>query len=129
MEYVQIRQTKELFACLLTTPPYLVGFSLETLDKQADYGLSATQSSQLSGAFNKGQIPIVMDHTYIDAAKTMLANSPPQYMELYNEPDFSFDGLTLTEDPYVFSESIFPLSDRVLSREACLESFCSVDML
>ncbi|CAF9942966.1 MAG: hypothetical protein ALECFALPRED_010294 [Alectoria fallacina] len=75
-----------------------IGFSLETLDKQADYDLSATQASQLNGSFNKGQIPIVMDHTYIDAAVELLANSPPPYLELYNEPDFSFENLTLTED-------------------------------
>lgn len=74
-----------------------IGFSLKTLDQQADYDLSATQASQLSGAFNKAQIPIVMDHTYIDAAVQMLADNPPPYLELYNEPDFSFDGLTLTE--------------------------------
>ena len=30
---------------------------------------------------------------------------------------------------YVFSESIFPLLDRVWSRETCLENICSVDML
>lgn len=76
-----------------------IGFSLETLDKQADYDLSATQASQLGGAFNKAQIPIVMDHTYIAAAVEMLANNPPSYLELYNEPDFSFENLTLTEDP------------------------------
>ena len=75
-----------------------MGFSLKTLDKQADYNLSPTQVSQLSGAFNKAQIPIVMDHTYIEDAKTMLANNYPPYLELFNEPDFSFEGLTLTED-------------------------------
>ena len=84
--------------CLLTNLSRLVGFSLDTLDKQADYGLSATQASQLGGAFNKAQIPIVMDHTYISTATTMLANNPPPFMELYNEPDFSFESLTLTED-------------------------------
>lgn len=98
MEYVSTCSSKTLFAPLLTNFSYLVGFSLETLDKQADYGLSTTQASQLGGAFNKAQIPIVMDHTYIADAVTMLANSPPPYLELFNEPDFSFENLTLTED-------------------------------
>lgn len=88
---------------------YLVGFSLNTLDKQADYDLSATQASQLSGAFNKAQIPIVMDHTYIEAAVEMLANNPPPYLELYNEPDFSFENLTLTEDPGPSASDLKPL--------------------
>ena len=39
-----------------------------------------------------------MDHTYIQDALTMLKNNPPPYLELFNEPDFSFEGLTLTED-------------------------------
>ena len=111
MEYAYIRRIKELFARLLTTLPYLVGFSLDTLDKQADYGLSGTQASQLSGAFNKAQIPIVMDHTYIDTAKTMLANNPPPYMELYNEPDFSFENLTLTEDAAPSASDLMSLID------------------
>ena len=98
MEYVHTYNFKRLFARLLTKLGYVVGFSLDTLDKQADYDLSATQASQLSGAFNKAQIPIVMDHTYIQAAVEMLANNPPLYLELYNEPDFSFENLTLTED-------------------------------
>ena len=98
MEYVKTCSSQEAFACLLTNPSYLVGFSLQTLDKQADYGLSATQGSQLKGAFNKAQIPIVMDRTYIQAASTMLANNPPPYLELFNEPDYSFEGLTPTED-------------------------------
>ena len=98
MEYVQPRKPKEPFACLLTSPSFSVGFSLKTLDKQGTYNLSPTQGSQLSGAFNKAQIPIVMDHTYIKDASDMLANAPPPYLELFNEPDFSFEGLTLTED-------------------------------
>ena len=99
MECVDPRSSKKPITYLLTNLSHLVGFSLETLDKQADYGLSAAQASQLSGAFNAAQIPIVMDRTYISAATSMLANNPPPYMELYNEPDYSFEGLTLTEDP------------------------------
>ena len=87
-----------MFACLLTNSSHLVGFSLKTLDQQGDYNLSPTQGSQLSGAFNKAQIPIVMDHTYIKDASDMLANNAPSYLELFNEPDFSFENLTLTED-------------------------------
>lgn len=98
MEYVQTPRSKKPFAYLLTNPPYLVGFSLLTLDKQADYNLSPTQKSQLNGAFNEAQIPIVMDRTYIQAAQDMLKDNPPPYLELFNEPDFSFEGLTLTED-------------------------------
>lgn len=97
---------------LLTDKPFhLVGFSLDTLDKQADYDLSATQASQLSGAFNKAQIPIVMDHTYIQDAVGMLANNPPLYLELYNEPDFSFENLTLTEEPAPSASDLKTLLD------------------
>lgn len=98
MEYVDTCSFKKPSACLLTNCSSTVGFSLETLDKQADYDLSASQASQLGGAFNKAQIPIVMDHTYIQSAVDMLANNPPPYLELFNEPDFSFENLTLTEN-------------------------------
>ena len=90
---------------------HLVGFSLKTLDQQGDYNLSPAQKSQLSGAFNKAQIPIVMDHTYIKDASDMLANNPPPYLELFNEPDFSFEGLTLTEDPGPSASDLKPLID------------------
>ena len=98
MECVDPRNSERPITYVLTNLLHLVGFSLETLDKQADYGLSATQASQLSGAFNEAQIPIVMDRTYISNATNILANNPPSYMELYNEPDFSFENVTLTED-------------------------------
>ena len=52
-----------------------------------------------------------MDHTYIAAAMEMLASNPPPYLELYNEPDFSFDGLTLTEDPGPSASDLKPLLD------------------
>lgn len=111
MECVDTCSSSRSFLCLLTDPSHLVGFSLNTLDKQADYGLSATQASQLSGAFNKAQIPIVMDHTYIQAAVGMLANNPPTYLELYNEPDFSFENLTLTEEAAPSASDLSTLLD------------------
>ena len=50
-----------------------------------------------------------MDRTYISNAITMLANNPPSYMELYNEPDFSFENLTLTEDAAPSASDLNPL--------------------
>ena len=50
-----------------------------------------------------------MDRTYVQDALKMLANNPPRYLELFNEPDYSFEGLTLTEDPGPSAQDLKPL--------------------
>ena len=79
-----------------------VGFSLTTLDQKDTYGNCAT-----TPAINSAQIPIVMDPRDTDAAIAMVqGGSPPQYLELFNEPDFSFQGLTPLTDPVTAAKSL-----------------------
>ena len=76
-----------------------VGFSLETLDQQKTYNTGGG-AAQVTPVLNEGQINVVMDPTYTDAAVRMLSGpNPPPYLELFNEPDFSFEGFTPLTDP------------------------------
>ena len=82
-----------------------VGFSMKTVDQMPDYG-----SPPLPGPFNAAQIPILMDGTgsKIQDALTMLQNSPPKYLELYNEPDFSVWNTPMT-DPTTAANQLVPV--------------------
>ena len=85
--------------------PHAVGFSLTTLDKKDTYGNCATTPD-----LNKAQIQIVMDPRDTDAAVELVqGGSPPQYLELFNEPDFSFENLTPLTDPVTAAHSLSKL--------------------
>ena len=57
------------------------------------------------------QYHVVMDGSYVAAAKDMLLHNPPTYMELYNEPDLSFEGYTKVTDPETAWTQLKPLFD------------------
>ena len=79
-----------------------VGFSLDTLDKKSTYGDCPTTPD-----LNAHQIHVVMDPTDTAEAVTMVQGaSPPTYLELFNEPDFSFDGLTPLTDPVTAASNL-----------------------
>ena len=82
-----------------------VGFSLDTLDKKDTYGNCATTPE-----LNSHQIHVVMDPRDTDAAVKMVqGGSAPQYLELFNEPDFSFEGYTPLTDPVTAAKSLSAL--------------------
>lgn len=52
-----------------------------------------------------------MDPTDLEAAKTLLKNSPPGYLELYNEPDYSYGDVTPITSPADSANGLRPLFD------------------
>ena len=55
------------------------------------------------------RVPVVVDPTYLDDAKALLQNSPPPYLELFNEPDYSFGGFTPITSPQDSANDLRPL--------------------
>lgn len=71
-----------------------MGFSLDTLDKADTYGNCPTTPE-----LNNHQMHVVMDPRDTDRAVEMVQGaSPPKYLELFNEPDFSWGGFTPLTD-------------------------------
>jgi len=86
-----------------------VGFSLNTLDTKATYN-GPSGPAQVMPAMNSAQINVVMDPTDTNDAITMLQSaSPPSYLELFNEPDFSFQNLTVLTDPIPAAQNLAAL--------------------
>lgn len=63
---------------------------MNPLSQSPTYGKPA-----VSGAVDAAQIRIAMDPRDVDAAKALITSaSPPSYLELFNEPDYSYLGFT-----------------------------------
>lgn len=67
------------------------------------------------GPLNGAQIHVVMDPRDTESAKDMMKNSPPAYLELFNEPDYAFpvDGIPVTPitDAVTAATNLKPLID------------------
>ena len=50
-----------------------------------------------------------MDGRYVNDAITLIKTNPPNYLELYNEPDYSFQGVTPLTDPGTSASQLAPL--------------------
>jgi len=50
-----------------------------------------------------------MEPTYEDAAVSLLQSSPPPYVELFNEPDFSYKGFTPLTDAATAAQKLQPV--------------------
>lgn len=74
-----------------------VGFSLVPLNEKPTYNTNSGPTA-VTPAINAAQIPIVMDPRDTDSAVQLLATSPPPYLELFNEPDYSYDNVTPLTD-------------------------------
>ena len=91
---------------VLTIIALLVGFSLTTLDAKSTYDVNGSPAAVMP-PLNNAQIHIVMDPRDTDAAVQMVQGpSPPQYLELFNEPDHSFEGLTPTTDAAAAAQNL-----------------------
>ena len=71
----------------------LVGFALGSLDKTESYNTGSGPAAT-SPSLNGAQIHQVMDPTEVSAALELLKTNPPQYLTLFNEPDYSYAGVT-----------------------------------
>lgn len=52
---------------------------------------------------------VVMDGRNVNDAVTLLKTNPPAYLELFNEPDYSFQGFTPLTDPVSAANDLAPL--------------------
>ncbi len=85
---------------------FAVGFSINPISNTATYG-----KPPASPAFDSAQIRIVMDPRDVQTAKDLITGpNAPEFLELYNEPDFSFGGWTPITSP---EESARTLQDLI----------------
>ena len=62
------------------------------------------------GVLGKNQLPIVMDPSKVTDAVSMLSGgSAPPYLEIFNEPDFSYDGMTPLTDAATAAKAVAPI--------------------
>ena len=82
-----------------------IAFSLAPLTVTPAYS-----TGPLPDAMQAAQIPICMDPSKVNDAKTALMDSsPPPYMELFNEPDYSYHGFTPLTSPEDAGAAVQPL--------------------
>ncbi|KAI9858221.1 MAG: hypothetical protein M1824_004391 [Vezdaea acicularis] len=73
-------------------------------------GFTLDNNPKAGASLNAGQIRVVMDPRNIAEATTLLTSpNPPPYLEIFNEPDFSFGDATPTTDPTTAAKAITPL--------------------
>lgn len=92
----------------LTKP---VSFSLQAIKNNDHYNLEDHSPCPEPAGLEAARIPVVMDPTDLEAAKTLLKNSPPGYLELYNEPDYSYGNVTPVTSPQDSANGLKPLFD------------------
>ena len=86
-----------------------IGFSLKPLSQNPHYNTAAGAAPSY-GPLDAAQIPICMDPTDVAAATAMISSpNPPTYLELFNEPDFSFAGLTPLTSASDAAKALSPL--------------------
>ena len=83
---------------LFTDISHAVGFSLVPLNEKPTYNVASGGPAPVTPAINAAQIPIIMDPRDTDSAQQLLSASPPPYLELFNEPDYSYQGVTPLTD-------------------------------
>lgn len=77
----------------------IVGFSIGTLNTKQTYDVNGAPAPT-TPSLDSAQIHLVMDPTDVSAAVSMLQGaSSPAYLGLFNEPDYSFDGVTPLTSP------------------------------
>ncbi len=77
----------------LTAISHLVGFALGSLNTTTTYDTGSGPAATIP-SLDAAQIHQVMDPTEVSAAVQLLQSDPPQYLTLFNEPDYSYQGLT-----------------------------------
>lgn len=83
----------------------LVGFTQDSISNTPSYN-----NAPCTPAIDSAQIKICMDPTKVSAALTLITGpSPPTYLELFNEPDFSYEGYTPLTDPVSAANALAPI--------------------
>ncbi|KAI4142255.1 MAG: hypothetical protein L6R39_005015 [Caloplaca ligustica] len=90
---------------------YVIAFTLEPLSTNAHYNLDDGSACPEPAGLEAARIPMVTDSTELDAAKQKLRGNAFGYLELFNEPDFSFGGFTPITSPADSATDLKPLID------------------
>ena len=95
----------------LTFSTCLGGFSFGNLSTTPTYDWPPGKPVAEDDEMNNHQYRVVMDGKDVAAAIDMLIHHPPTYLELYNEPDLSFEGYTTLTSPEQAWAELKPLFD------------------
>ncbi|MCJ1395295.1 Glucose-repressible protein [Xylographa bjoerkii] len=87
-----------------------IGFAVNSISQTATYNLPSGASASSIPALDAAQIKICMDPTWVTNALSLITSgSPPQYLELFNEPDFSYMGFTPLTSPQDAAAALAPI--------------------
>ncbi|KAL8792149.1 MAG: hypothetical protein Q9195_005245 [Heterodermia aff. obscurata] len=87
-----------------------ITFSLLPLPQNPLFDPSPNTPALSNPTLEKARIPIVMDPRDTPTAQTLLAsNTTPPYLELFNEPDYSYADATPLTDPTTAAQNLSPL--------------------
>ena len=90
--------------------PSLVGFTENTVDKSPTYQSANGGPATTSCAIDQAQMKICMDPRNVQDSITLVTGpNPPEYLELFNEPDYSYEGYTPLTSPQDAATALAPL--------------------
>lgn len=82
------------------------GFHPNTFSQMSD---AAANFITFGLGTSPGQIPMMPFGSMVDEAISLIASSPPEFLLTFNEPDFSYAGVTPKMDPATAAAKIAPL--------------------
>lgn len=86
-----------------------VSFSLKPLSQNTHYNIDDNTVCPEPDDLEAHRIPVVVDPTDLDNARTLLQSSPPPYLELFSEPDYSYGDVTPITSPEDSANDLRPL--------------------
>ncbi|KAL9116723.1 MAG: hypothetical protein Q9187_006748 [Circinaria calcarea] len=95
---------------MLTGVQILVGFTQNTLDRSPTYQNPSGQAAATTCSVDQAQIKQCMDPRDVPAALSLITSpNPPEYLVLFNEPDYSYEGYTPLTSPQESAKALAPI--------------------
>lgn len=95
---------------MLTNVQFLVGFTQNTIDQSPTYQGPSGQAASTTCSVNQAQIKQCMDPRDVTAAVSMITSpNPPEYLVLFNEPDYSYENITPLTSPQQAASALAPI--------------------
>ena len=101
-----------IFMAKILTALFLVGFTDKSISQTATYNLPSGGSAAVTPDIDTEQIQICMDPSYVEDSLAMITSAcatQPHYLELFNEPDFSYMGFTPLTSPQDAAAALQPI--------------------
>ncbi|MCJ1479513.1 hypothetical protein MMC13_008199 [Lambiella insularis] len=87
-----------------------IGFTINTIAQSPTYDLASGAPAPSLPSLDAAQIKISMDPSDVNATLSLITSgNAPQYLELYNEPDFSYEGFTPLTSPQAAAAALAPI--------------------